>query len=122
MAALAGLGETVGGSFLLLGLLTWIGTAAIIGVMVNAIGSVHAKNGPWFQNGGYEYPLVMMTAATALALAGPGRASLDRAIGWDMSGGWLAFTAVGFGVAAGVAVLGSRTVLDSEEERGRTAA
>jgi putative oxidoreductase len=66
-ATLAGLGEALGGLLLVLGLFIPLGCAAIIAVMVNAIGSVHAGKGLWVTEGGYEYNLVLIMAALALA-------------------------------------------------------
>lgn len=58
--------------------------------MINAIAVVHWKNGFWNTNGGFEFPLVLLTVVTAIAATGPGRFSIDRAIGWDdnISGLW----------------------------------
>jgi putative oxidoreductase len=66
MAMLAALAET-GGLFLAVGFLTPLAALGIAVVMLNAIGSVHWKNGFWNSAGGYEFPLVMLTAAIALA-------------------------------------------------------
>src|SRR6266542_2865773 len=41
-------------------------------VMLNAIGSVHWQKGFWNMAGGYEFPLVMLTAAVAVSATGPG--------------------------------------------------
>src|SRR3954469_2032260 len=88
-ARLAGLGEFGGGLLLVFGLLTPLGAAAIIGVMTVAILTVHGTKGWQNTEGGYEYNLVLATAAFALAAAGPGAWSLDNAFGLDMSGaGW----------------------------------
>src|SRR5438270_2854940 len=54
MAMAAGLSEAVGAVLLILGLFTPLGCAMIIGTMIVASVSVHAKNGPWATNGGYE--------------------------------------------------------------------
>lgn len=35
--------------------------------MLTAIKTVHAKNGPWVTNGGYEYNVVLIAAVLALA-------------------------------------------------------
>ena len=53
--------------------------------MLNAIATVHWKNGFWNSAGGYEFPLVMLASAVAVAATGPGRFSADRLIGWDES-------------------------------------
>src|SRR5205809_157835 len=71
------------------GCLPPLGAAAIIGVMLNAILSVHAPKGLWVQNGGFEYPLVMIAVAFAIAGAGPGALSVGGAFGRDFAGtGW----------------------------------
>lgn len=83
-AALAGAGEAGSGVLLALGLGTGPAAAAATATMVTA-GSVHAPNGFFGQSGGYELPATYALAATALALAGPGRLSLDHASGHVLS-------------------------------------
>ena len=80
MAMVAGTAEAGGGLLLVLGLLTPLGSAAIIGMMVAATMAVHIDKGLWNTNGGYEFPMVMATAALALAMVGPGSMSLDEAL------------------------------------------
>nr|WP_245241227.1 DoxX family protein [Streptomyces spiramenti] len=75
MALVAGLAEFLGGLGLVLGLLTPLGAAAVVGTLINALFSAHAEDA-WM--GGYELPLVLAVAAAALALTGPGRYALDR--------------------------------------------
>src|SRR5438477_12398674 len=58
-AALAGVAEAGGGALLLIGFLTPLAAAFIIGMMLNATLSVHLENGVWATNGGYELPRVM---------------------------------------------------------------
>lgn len=104
-AILGGLTETVGGLLVLLGFLTPFGSAAVIGVMITAIVAVHLRNGMWNTNGGIEFPLMNIAAAAALAFIGPGRISLDHALGWDLHGiGW-GLIAIGLGVVAASIVL-----------------
>jgi putative oxidoreductase len=113
VAILLGLAETVGGTLLLLGLLTPVGTALIVGVMVSAILVVHAPKGVWNTDGGLELPLVYIFASLAAALA-PGRFSLDHVleIGWNGRVAAVAALGVGIIVAVGLAV--RRDVLRSE--------
>jgi putative oxidoreductase len=87
MAVLAGLAEAGGGALLALGLLTPLACAAIAIVMLNAIFSVTLKRGFML---GSELELTYLVTAISLAAIGPGRFSLDRAIGWDdnISGVW----------------------------------
>jgi putative oxidoreductase len=104
-ARFAGLGELGGGLLLVLGLLTSLGAAAIIGVMVVAILTVHAPKGWQNAEGGYEYNVVLAAVAFALAAAGPGGWSLDHAAGLDSGGvGW-AFAALAAGVLGGMGAL-----------------
>jgi putative oxidoreductase len=72
-----------GGLLFALGLLTPLAALGIVVVMLNAIALVHFKNGFWNGKGGYEFNLVLLTVALAVAATGPGRFSVDRALGWD---------------------------------------
>jgi len=89
MAVAAGLGEA-SGLLLAAGLATPLACLLLTVVMLNAIGAVHWSKGFWNTNGGYEFPLTIATVAVAIAATGPGRLSIDRAIGWDdnISGVW----------------------------------
>jgi putative oxidoreductase len=104
-AVVAGIGETAGGALLALGLATPLATASLIGTMTTAIRKVHATNGPWVTNGGYEYNLVLIALLTGLTEAGPGDLSLDAALGTELKGTAWAFAALGLGVAASAAVV-----------------
>ncbi len=112
MALLAGLGEAGGGALVALGLLTPLGAAAGIGVMLNAIISVHVPNGFWNQRGGFEYPLTIAAVFAGIAFAGSGGYSLDAAIGWRLSGiGWgIGAVLAAAGAAAGALLIRSRAL------------
>ena len=88
---------------MLLGLLTPLGSAMIIGMMVSAILAVHIDKGLWNSNGGIELPLVFIAAATAIAF-GPGRYAIDRALGFGWEGKLSGVIALSVGLLAGVAV------------------
>lgn len=77
MATLAGLAESVAGGLLALGLLTPLGAAIAIGVMVSAI-AVHLPKGLWNADGGFELPGLYAVVAAGLAFTGPGRISVDH--------------------------------------------
>jgi putative oxidoreductase len=89
MAIMAGLSEAAGLLFAA-GFVTPLAALAIATVMVVAVGSVHWKNGLWVTNGGYEFNLVLWTVTIAVAASGPGRFSLDHALGWagSITGAW----------------------------------
>jgi putative oxidoreductase len=79
-ALISAFGELGGGVLLILGLLTPLACAAIAGSMLVAIMLVHLPKGFWVSKGGYEFNLAILGAIAALALAGPGNASLDAAL------------------------------------------
>jgi putative oxidoreductase len=93
-----------------LGLLTPFAALAITSVMVVAVGSVHWKNGFFVGKGGFEYNLTLWTVAIAVAAIGPGRFSLDRALGIDdnLSGVWWGVGVLVASIAGGLLVLSTR--------------
>ena len=74
-------GELLAGLLFLLGLLTPVAGLLVLGTMAVAIAKVHGPKGFFVQNGGYEYNLVLIIAALAVALVGPGAFSLDHVLG-----------------------------------------
>jgi putative oxidoreductase len=124
MAYLAGMSEAGGGALLMLGFLTPLACAAIVGVMVGTL-PVHLPKGLWNSNGGYELPLVFAAAAVAMAFAGPGRISIDAALGWSTSGAAMGSAAAAFGGLTGavmIAVRSGRAEQKQEQEQSRSAA
>ena len=113
LAVLAGLAE-VGGLAFAAGFLTPLAALGIVVVMLTAIGVVHWSKGFWNTAGGYEFNLVLLTVALAVTATGPGRFSVDRAIGWDdnISGPWWA---LGVAVAAAVIAFVNLNVLRRRE-------
>jgi putative oxidoreductase len=108
----AGVSELGGGVLLTLGALTPAAAAALSGVMVTAIRKVHAGNGPWVTENGWEYPALILAALFAVTDHGPGRPSLDAAAFPRLHGpGWA--TAA---LAAGAG--GSWLVTERLSERG----
>ena len=80
-AGLAVGGELLAGALFVVGLFTPLAALMVLGTMGVAIAKVHGPKGFFVQNGGYEYNLVLILAALALVLAGPGTYSLDHLLG-----------------------------------------
>jgi len=118
LAALAGLGES-GGLLFAAGFLTPLAALGMVIVMLNAIVVVHWSKGFFNGNGGLEFPLTLATIAVAVTAIGPGRFSVDRAIGWDdnITGVWWAV-----GVAAAAIVVSLLTVATTRRRARVTAA
>jgi putative oxidoreductase len=101
-AIAAGLAEAGGGTALALGFATPVAASALTATMLTAINRVHLKNGPWAANGGYEYNVVLIAAVIALAELGPGKLSLDHALGLEKSGPQWALAALAAGALGAV--------------------
>jgi putative oxidoreductase len=108
-AGAAGFNEFAGGLLLAFGLFTPLAAALIIATMTAAILTVHAKNGPWASDNGWELNVLYGLIAFAIAGIGAGDISLDNALGLDIAGiGW-AIGALVVGVVGGFgAVLAGR--------------
>ncbi|MFF4833107.1 DoxX family protein [Streptomyces sp. NPDC001315] len=106
-ALVAGASQIGSGLFLAVGLLTPLAAMAAMGVMTVA-GTVKWPKGLWVQNDGYEYPLVLVVVSAALALTGPGRWSVDHALGVTPWPAWVAVVAI---VVGPVSALLTRVVL-----------
>ncbi len=84
------------------------GLAGLIAVMVVAVLSVHVKNGFFATKNGYEYNLLIAAAALSLALTGPGRYSLDAALGLSLAGWAWGLGALALGVLGAMGNLALR--------------
>jgi putative oxidoreductase len=103
----ASLTELGAGVLVGLGLLTPLGAAAVVGVMVVALVTTHLRNGFFiFKPGqGYEYVVVLIMCAVAIGVVGPGRWSVDYALGISWPD-WVRFAVTaGAGLAGGAAQL-----------------
>ncbi len=81
LATLVGVTEFFGGLFLAIGLLTRPAAVGMIAIMAVAVFQVHLKNGFFWFNGGYEYPLLWGMIGIAILFRGGGALSVDRKIG-----------------------------------------
>lgn len=95
------------GMALVFGLLTSAVAAGLVAVMFVAFWAVHRKNGFFiFRPGeGWEYVAILALIGTTIAIAGPGAASLDHALGIDTS---LAGAVGAFLVLAALGVAGAQ--------------
>ena len=71
--------ELAGGFALLIGFFARFIAIPLALDMAGAIVLVHMKNG-FFVPGGVEFVMLLMVAAIAIAIAGPGKFSVDRAL------------------------------------------
>lgn len=87
-AVLATATEIAAGALLLAGLLTPFAAAAVIATMAVALITAHRGNGFFiFRPGqGWEYTAVLAAVALATATLGPGRWSVDRLLGIEITG------------------------------------
>jgi putative oxidoreductase len=119
-ATAAGLAEAGGGTLLGLGLATPAAGAAAAGAMTGAA-AVHAPNGFFNQEGGYEYAATLGLAAAGLAVTGPGRLSLDHALGHVLDRGWMVPAALGATGLVTALVVGARNRRLRKPEQGEAA-
>jgi putative oxidoreductase len=109
-AALAGFVEVGAGLFVAVGFLTPAAAAAVFAVMLVAAVSAHLRNGFFAQNGGFEYAFVLGSVGLGLAFTGPGRLSLDHALGISWAGASWGAVALAAGLVGGVVPLLGRRV------------
>lgn len=118
LAVVHGSIEVAAGLLVATGFLMPLGTAAIIGVMLNAILAVNRSRGLF---GGYELDLVYATTATALAFIGPGAYSIDRLLGWTLSGATWGMGALALALVTGALIYATRrpapAAAPTEEQR-----
>lgn len=105
MVTFAGLSEVAAAGLIVLGLLTPLGSAMVIGAMIAAISTLWPK-GVWAHLGGYEVPLTYALIALVLAITGPGAYSIDALLPWGALHGplWAAGAAL-LGIAASVPIV-----------------
>ena len=98
-AWLASLTELGAGTMLVLGVLTPLAAAGVVGVMLVALITNHLKNGFFiFRPGeGYEYVLTLCMVGLSIGALGAGRFSIDDAIDLD----WTGWTGLAIAAIAG---------------------
>ena len=64
-----------------LGLAHPVGPVSVIGSMATATTTAHGGKPIWVTEGGAELPVTNIAGARAIILGGPGKWSLDRALG-----------------------------------------
>ncbi len=108
-AWMASLTELGAGALLVLGLLTPLAGAGVVGVMVVAWITNHRKNGFFiFRPGeGYEYVMVLTALGVVVGTLGPGEWSIDGHVSslqnlWGWPGFWISF---GLGLLGAIALL-----------------
>ncbi|MDH3259908.1 MAG: DoxX family protein [Acidimicrobiia bacterium] len=108
-ARMSAAGELAIGLGIAGGLLTSFAAAGLIATMTVAFGSIHRFAGFFVfkrPDEGYEYVATLAIAALALAIVGPGAASIDNALAIDVTfDGWTGLIIALGGLAAGVAQL-----------------
>ena len=90
-AWLASLTELAAGLGLVVGLLTPLAAGAIFGVLAVALITNHRKAGFFVfrrPTEGWEYLMNLLAACVAIGCVGPGRWSLDNAVGFHPGGCW----------------------------------
>jgi putative oxidoreductase len=113
--------ETAGGAMVATGFLTPLAAAMLTGSMVTAIRKVHFKNGLWNTNSGYEFNLTLIAGLAALVDGGPGKPSIDGALGLECTGtGWTLATLAAGAAGSTLAIeIGGRA--DEPDEGGEAA-
>lgn len=116
-ARLGGAAELGGGALMALGLLGPLGPLAVVSAMTMATLKAHRGKPIWATSGGAELPVTNIAIALAVALAGPGRYSLDRMLGVRVGG--VPVTAAAAGAGALLALgLNPPAVLQNLEPAG----
>lgn len=114
-ARMAGASEVTGGLGLALGLVTPLAAAAMIGTMTVAALVNNQANGFWSAKKGWELNYHLIVVALGVAVAGPGRWSLDAALGLGdllpipMSGPGAGLIAIVLGAGGGLVQWTQRT-------------
>ena len=102
-----GITELVAGGFVVLGVLTPLAAAGLVGIMINVV-LLKAGNGFFIASpagaGAVEFEVLLGLGAAAVVLTGPGHVALDNGRPWHRRPAPWGILAMIIGVAAGVLV------------------
>lgn len=104
-AVLSGITEAGSGALLMAGAATPLAATGLVATMATAIRTVHGKNGPWNANRGWELNAIIIASLALLVEGGPGKLSLDAAVGRARGGTGLAIGVLAAGAAASTAIV-----------------
>jgi putative oxidoreductase len=107
--------ELIGGLLLAVGFLTPLAALVLVGQETVIIVKSHWARGFWNRDNGFEFPLALFAGTIAIALIGPGAASLDGPLGIDAAGG-LRLALVGIGLLGGLATAGLPELVRRDDE------
>ncbi|SEK23717.1 putative oxidoreductase [Rhodococcus maanshanensis] len=104
LSILGAVGEVAAGTLLIFGLATPLAGAAVLAVLINAwcVRQVAEPGLQFFAPSGVEHETMLVAAAVAVILTGPGRFSVDGGRKWATRPHVGSFVALILGVAAGV--------------------
>jgi len=114
-AIVAGAAEAGGGALLASGVATPVAASALTATMLTAIKTVHAKNGPWLSDGGYEYNVILIAAVLTLVEIDRKRSGSRSALAVLLAG---AVGALGAHLAAAAAPAPAATDATAEGANG----
>ncbi len=77
--------ELMCGPLLVVGLLTSLAAALLVGQTIYIILKAHLPRGFWNARGGIEFPLQLLAGSFLIVTTGPGALSLDAALGLDLA-------------------------------------
>lgn len=97
--------EIAAGVGIAAGLLTPVACGAAVGLMAVAGVVAHRPNGFFIFREGYEYVLMIAVVSVAIAVAGPGSASVDDAAGLVLDGAPAGMLAVAMGLVGALLLL-----------------
>jgi putative oxidoreductase len=100
-ARMAATTETVAGVLMIVGVGSPAVCAGLISLMFVAARTDHRGKGVFVFAGGWEYVAFIALVCVAIASAGPGKASLDAALGLEVSGVWYGVAAALIGIILG---------------------